>query len=223
MKRKIITTTLIVLFIFIIALGLRLINLNTSLDKDQKKIEKIINKQYFAYEIKDIVLEYISFGSYYEANDNHKATKATVTVENEEEQITVRLEKTSFFKTWKIISSYPNYGLNVPDEIYFVEYEYNYPGKNVDIDEFIKEYWVVPDENGALYTKQPRSDENWYYSVKICKNIYKTKGGFIYVFNKENNNWEKSEITYDELCYFANYTNISKEDAIETIGRYSSY
>lgn len=196
--------------------------LKTSLSQDRESVTNIINKEYSSYEIKDLQLEYVDFYSTIRtADENHSATRATAIIENEEEQITLHFKK-NYFNIWSISSSEPNYGSNVSDEVYFVYMYYHSVGKKVDIDEHIKNYWVVPDEDGNLYNKLG-SDENWYYSFKECKEIYKTKDGYVYVFNKEISDWEKSTETYADLCYYGNYEQVTKEYAIEIIEKYSSY
>lgn len=222
MKRNAITIPLLILFtIIILILVLILISSNTSLSEEREAIINIINKEYYSYEIKDIQLEYIDFYSTVRSADEyHNATSATAIIENEEEQIILHFKKT--FNIWSIKSSYPNYGSNIPNEVYFVNMEYNNIGKAVDIDEYIKGCWVIPDENGNLYTKVGDTT-NWYYSFRECKNIYKTKDGYVYVFDKGNSDWERSTVTYADLCYYSNYENVTKEYAIEIIEKFSFY
>lgn len=218
MKRKAITISLLILFSIIVLI---LIFSNTSLSKDREAVLKIINKKYYSYEVKDLQLEYVGWSSTVSsADENHNATRATAIIENEEEQITLHFKKT--FNIWSISSSEPNYGPNIPNEVYFVEEAYNNVGKAVDIDEHIKGRWVIPDENGNLY-KKVGDATNWYYSFKECKKIYKTKDGYVYAFNEESSNWEKSTETYADLCYYGNYEKVTKEYAIEIIEKFSSY
>lgn len=218
MKRKAITISLLILFSIIVLI---LIFSNTSLSKDREAVLKIINKKYYSYEVKDLQLEYVDWSSTVRsADENHNATRATAIIENEEEQITLHFKKT--FNIWSISSSEPNYGPNIPNEVYFVEEGYTNVGKAVDIDKHIKGRWVIPDENGNLYKKEGDAT-NWYYSFKECEKIYKTKDGYVYVFNKESSNWEKTTKTYADLCYYGNYEKVTKEYAIEIIEKFSSY
>ena len=219
MKRKIITISLLILFVIIVLI---LISSNTSLSEDYEAIIKIINKKYYSYEVKDLQLEYVDFFSTVSiADEDHRATRATAIIENEDEQITLHFKK-NYFNIWHISDSEPNYGPNIPNGIYFINVDYNNVGKAVDIDNLIKNCWVIPDENGNLYTKHG-DDKDWYYSFKECKNIYKTENGYVYVFNKKISNWEKATITYADLCYYSNYEKITKEYAIEIIEKFSSY
>lgn len=218
MKRKTITISVVILLIIIVSI---LISSNTSLSKDREAVIKIINKKYYSYEVKDLQLEYVDWSSTVRSADGyHNATSATAIIENEEEQITLHFKKT--FNIWHISSSYPNYGPNIPNEVYFVNMGYQNIGRAIDIDKYIKGCWVIPDENGNLYTKQGDATD-WYYSFKECKNIYKTKDGSVYVFNKEISDWEESTVTYADLCYYGNYESVTKEYAIEIIEKFSSY
>ena len=62
---------------------------------------------------------------------------------------------------------------------------------------------------GKYYTKEG-TGENWYYSFKYCKNLYKTEDGKIYIFNKQKINWEVSDETYSNLMYYSNYKKIDR-------------
>ncbi len=219
MKRKVIIISLLILFVIIILI---LIPSNTSLSEDREAITNIVNKKYHSYEVKDLQLEYVDwYSSVRIADEDNSATRATAIIENEEEQITLYFEK-NHFNGWRISRSEPNYGPNVPNGVYFVEMNYVSVGQKVDIDEHIKDYWVIPDENGNLYEKTGDAT-NWNYSFKECKNIYKTKDGYVYVFNKEISDWEESTKTYADLRYYGNYENVTKEYAIEIIEKISSY
>lgn len=192
-----------------------------TLIKDKETIKSIINKKYPMYEIKDLELNYVDlFSTVTDADENHKATVATVIIENESEQITIYFRKGIF--NWTISSAQPNYGPNVPNNIYFVEITYQNVGKLVDIENHIKKYWVIPDNKGNYY-KKSENDKDWYYSFKHCKNIYKTENGVVYVFNKEESNWELANETYSDLCHYSNYEKVDMKYAIEIIEKYTSY
>lgn len=194
-----------------------------SLVKDRNRIEKIINKKYDSYTIVDLELNYVDlFSSVREANNYNRATEATVIIANDNEQRTLHLDKNFFM--WIIDSDQPDYGSNLPNDVYFVEMMYQSIGKAVNIEEHIKDmkYWVIPDEEGNYY-KKSGNDENWYYSIKHCSNIYKTQNGVVYSFNKEISEWEISTVTYSELCYYSNYDKVDKKYAMNIIQTYSSY
>ena len=221
-RRKVIMISILILFVIIALILISLNSSNTSLSEVRESVTKIINKEYSSYEIKDLQLEYVDwYSTVRTADEYHSATRATAIIENEEEQITLHFKK-NFFNIWSISSAEPNYGSSVPNDVYFVHMNYVSVGNKVDIDEHIKKYWVIPDGNENLYNKIG-NDENWYYSFKECKEIYKTKDGYVYVFNKKISDWEKSTKTYADLCYYSNYTNVTKEYAIEIIEKYSSY
>ena len=195
-----------------------------SIGNDRDKITKIINKKYNLYEIKDISLEYIDWSSTVSDAEakGHKATQATVIIANEEEQMTIRLKKT--FNLWFITNANYDYGNNVANDIYFVEETWSNLGKAIDIENHIKlnNLWIIPDKDGNLYTKSGNGD-NWYYSYKYYKNIYKTQNGYVYVFDKENSDWKKSDEKYSDMLYYSNYTKIDKEEAVAILKKYSSY
>lgn len=193
--------------------------------KDYEFITNIINKEYPSYEIKDLKLEYVDFfGTIEIADREHSAEMATAIIENEKELITLYFRKDYFniFNIWYISSLKTNYASSVPKEVYFIDEQYTIVGKAVDIDEHIKGWWVIPGEDGNLYTKRG-NDTNWYYSFKECTNIYKTKDGYVYVFNKKISDWEKATETYDDFCCYGNHKKVTKEYAIEIIEKYSSY
>lgn len=195
-----------------------------SLEKDKQNVAQVVKKEYPSYEVKNVHLTYTDFFStVVEADKDHVATSATATAENDTERITIHLMKDSFilFSVWRIESANPDYGPNIPDDIYYIEMNYRSVGKAVDIDEHIKKLWVIPYEDGSLYKKAGVSD--WYYSVKVCDNIYKTSGGKVYVFNKQDSDWEESDETYSGLNYYGNYQKISKEEALDIIEKYSDY
>jgi len=215
MKRNIIKFLALIFIIIIFSI---LISSNTSLKNEQKKIINIINKKYRSYEIIDIELTYTDFFSTIDiADESHPATSATAIIENDKEQLTLKFEKT--FNIWHISFSEPNYGPNIPNEVYFIEESFVTAGRLVNIDEHLNGRWVIPDEEGNLYKKT--ADGN--YSFKECNTIYKTQDGYVYEFDKAFSQWVKSGVTYADLCYFGNYEQISKEYAIELIERFISY
>lgn len=184
------------------------------------KINKIINKKYESYEVESLELEYVDWSSTVrEAEEGDRPTSATVLIRNNEEQRKLHFEKK--FLGWKMTFSEPLYGKNVPNGIYYIDVDWHNVGKLVDIEECIKNNWIMP-YNGDLYSKVG-DDEDWYYSYKVCENIYKTMDGYIYVFNKENSNWEKTEKFYADMEYYSNYDVIDKSYAQELLKKYSNY
>lgn len=218
MKIKTIIISVVILFLIIILLSSPIY----SLIVDRKAIVNLINKKYSSYEIKDLQLEYVDWSSTVKsANESHSATRAIAIIENETEQRTLNLKKI-FLIIWSISDSEPNYGPNVPNEVYFVDSNIISFDKEVDINEHIKYFWIIPDENGDLYKKYGDT-KNWAYYAKLCNNIYKTKDGYVYVFNKDILDWEKSTITYAKLCYCANYEKVTKEYVVEIIENFIPY
>lgn len=195
-----------------------------SLEKDKQNVVQVVKKEYPSYEIDTVYMTYTDFFSTVtEADNSNVATSATVTIENSTERITIHLMKDNhlFFSTWRIESANPDSGPNIPDDVYFIEMNYRNVGKAVNMDEYVKNLWIIPYEDGSLYKKSGTSD--WYYSTKVCDNIYKTSGGKVYVFDKQNSDWEESDETYSRLNYYGNYQKISKEEALNIIEKYSDY
>ena len=191
-----------------------------TLINDEKDIRQIIMEKYPTYEIIYVDLSYSDWSSSLrDADRKHKATSAMVKIENELERRTIHLNK--YFYKWKIWSDEPDYGPNVPDDIYFLEITYNNFGKAVEFDSN-KTDWIIPDEFGNYYQKIGKG-EDWYYSYRYCENIYKTNKNIIYIFNKEKANWEETNISYSTLSFLSNFTKVEKEYAIEIIEKNSTY
>lgn len=225
MAKKIILTVLLSIIGIILILSVTVFpairSLTTSLSENREAVINVINRRYKDYEIKDLKLSYVDWSrTIREADEHHIPTKATVIIENENEQLTIRLEK-NYFNNWKIKSANPNYGPNVPNDVYFVKINGSSIGKAKDINEYVKKVWAIPDEKGNLYKKEG-SGSNWYYSVNVYSEIYKTKDGYVYEFNKETSGWKKSNKNYDYLCTYG-YKKISKDEAIKILEKYSSY
>lgn len=184
------------------------------------KISKIINKKYGSYEIESLELEYVDWSSTVrEAEEGDRPTSATVLIKNNEEQRKLHFEKEFF--GWKMTYSDPLYGKNVPNGIYYIDVDWHNVGKLIDIEECMRNNWVMP-YDGEMYSKVG-DDEDWYYSYKVCENIYKTMDGYVYVFNKEISDWEKSEESYADMEYYGNYDRIEKSYAAELLKKYSGY
>ena len=217
----------IIIIILIIMVAIRIfMPANISNYIDSKIITTIIKIKYPKYDINSLKLHYVDWSSSVRTIDEHhkyhKATEATAIIINNDEQRTIRFEK--FLIIWYISFNKPDYGQNVPDDIYLLETGGHAIGQAVDIEKYISESkeWIVTDENGNKY-KKSGNDNSWYYIVNTYKEIYKTKNGKIYIFNKDVSNWELSSKSYSELTYFSNYKIIDKTKAIEILEKYSSY
>lgn len=187
----------------------------------EDKVTKIINKEYADYEIESLELEYVDWSSTItNAEEGDIPTKATVVIKNDVEERVLHFEKEFFM--WKITSSEPISGVNVPNGIYYIEENYCNAGKLVDIEECIKNSWILPNHEGKTYSKVGEG-EDWYYSYKVCENIYKTMDGYVYVFNRDIEDWERAEESYADMEYYSNYERIKKDYAMELIEKYSSY
>ena len=140
--------------------------------KHRQTITNIITKKYPTYDIKHLRLEYVNWSSTVDdADDLNEATKATVIIKNSKEQRTIHLNKK--INKWIISSDKADYGSDVPDDTYFIEIESQSIGNAVDMDEYIKGLWVIPNKEGSNYKKIGDNDD-WYYSVRYYKDIYKT-------------------------------------------------
>ena len=180
----------------------------------RKSVTKLIRRKYPAYKTVSLRMQYADWSSTVrEANDENRATSAEAIIRNDEEQRTLHFR--SRFRIWRITHDTPDSGKNVPDDIYFMEDNWAEAGQKIDIDESIRQSWVIPDENGNLYHRS--GGENWYYSYHYIRNMYKTKNGMIYVLKRESFEWELTEKTYSEMDYYGNYTRISAKKAMELI------
>ena len=183
----------------------------------RKRISAVINRKYPSYQIVTLTPEYTDWSSSVrEADDYHKPESATVVIKNKEEQRTIHFYK--HFGIWRILKDAPDYGNNVPDDVYFMEASISHIGKKSNIDEEIKGLWIIPNENGELYQKE--GGEDWYYSYRLIHQIYKTENGSVYMLNKENFEWEPTDLAYSYLDYYGNYTRISKDEAENIISTY---
>lgn len=183
----------------------------------KKRINAIVKRKYPAYQIITLTPEYTDWSSTVcEADDAHKPECATVVIKNEEEQRTLHFDKS--FIIWRITHDEPDYGENVPDEVYFIEEQWAHAGQRIDIDEVIKSVWIIPFENGEPYQKSGGDD--WYYSYHYIDNVYKTKNGSIYVLNKKSFEWEQTDLAYSYLDYFGNYKKITKDEAEKILSNY---
>lgn len=186
----------------------------------RKRITAVIMRKHPTYEIVTLTPEYSDWSSTVcEADDDHNPEFAKVVIQNDEEQRTICLDKT--FGIWVITSDEPDYGKNVPDDVYFVEERWANVGKAIDIEAYVRSVWVVPFENGELYRKY--GGDNWYYSYKYIENLYRTINGSVYVLNKESFEWEQSDLAYSYMVQYANYKKISKDEGEGIISKYSNY
>ena len=176
----------------------------------RKKVTRIIRRKYPSYEITDLIMEYADWSSTIcTADEDHRATSAVAVIRSDTEQRTLHLHR-SFFR-WKLTHDAPDSGPNVPEDAYFMEDNWGAVGQRIDMDAYIRQLWVIPDENGALYHKS--GGENWYYACHYIRNLYKTAGGRVYVLNRKSPAWELTDKLYSELDFYGNYTAISKEEA----------
>lgn len=190
----------------------------SSTDIARKRVENIIRRDYPSYHIDSLEMQYVDFfSSVREADYDDKPTLATVVISNRDEQRTIHFEKELFL--WCIEKNAPDYGPNVPEDEYFIDINWNHVGIMIDIDECVKDEWVIPNENGELYYEDGISYT--YYTYQYIRDIFRTQNGRIYAINKKTLEWEPSEITYSYLDYFSNYRRISKEEAEEIISAHS--
>ena len=218
-----IAIVMILLFIVSIGVALYIPESSLSLDEHRALVKELINQNYPDYNISSIELQYTDWSSTIRtADENHTPKKALVLIEKEDNQIDVYCEM--HMNKWYISESIPKSGSLVPNDVYFAEFRIENIGKAANMDELIKErkYWIITGETGKGYTKI-NSGSDWYYSLKHCENLYKTVDGKVYQFNKDTNDWEISDIPYSNLVHYANYTEITKDYALEILRKYSSY
>lgn len=105
---------------------------------------------------------------------------------------------------------------DVLGDTYFIEKDAAYVGQMTDINACVRSPWVIPDEDGKLYSVSGDED-HWCYVYLYIHNLYKTHNGRVYALNKETFEWELTERLYSELEYYGNFEPISKEKAEEII------
>lgn len=207
---------LIVLLLVFFFRGLRM-----STKTSKKKVLRILRRKYPDYEIDELIMTYADWSSTIKAADEDdkdiKASGAEAVIRNNIEQRTLHFSKT--FGIWRITNDVPDTGPNVPEGAYFVTKSYGAVGPAIDIDEYIKGCWIIPDKNGDAYHKVG-SDDIWHYSIHYVSSIYKVENGKVYELNKDTFIWELTERTYSEMDYYGNYDPITKEEAEEIIRTY---
>ncbi len=187
-----------------------------------KRITKLVNKQYPSYEI--LEMKIVSDDGFY-GNDSpvdrfHDANEATVTIKNEVEELTLNISRNLF--RWKIDTVFINYGPNVPNDVYYVETKTEYVRNTDDIENYLKNYIVIPDNYGNYY-KTSESNTYWKYSFERPVLIYKTEGGYVYYFDENDLRWRRTSMSYGFLDYVSNYRKIEKNVILDAIDKYISY
>ena len=213
---------LILLFIVLTVIWLIFFSMQSPIIGGNKSITGVVSKAYPDYEIKNVELFYVDFYSTIRpADDEHKPTEATVTIQKDDEVRTIYLKKE--FRSWKIISDSPDSGPNMPNGDYYAEINIINVGQAVNMEEHIKEekYWVIP-RDGKDY-EVFGDDNDFYYSVIVCENIYKIMNNSVYEFDKKESKWVKSTRKLSEIQYYANYEKITKKEAQELLKKYASY
>ena len=66
----------------------------------------------------------------------------------------------------------------------------------------------------------PDESTNWRYSFLKCSAIYRTQDGYVYEFNQNSLEWEKSDTSYGS---FSKYDKVNKEIINDAIEKYISY
>lgn len=190
-------------------------------DNAKVAIKKIVNDKYPGYEIESLVLKYNDWSSSVQRLDDfsykwHYATSADVIVKNDVEERTILLKGQS--SNWRITSDYPDSGLNIPDGEYYVHMGGFSESNNPDIDRMLSYYWVVPNKNGELYVQDGKT-----VTIQFVEELFKTKDGKVYVFNRDINDWELSTVKYSELNYITYYSKTTAESAKQLLQKYASY
>ncbi|MBQ6285546.1 MAG: hypothetical protein IJK67_04480 [Bacilli bacterium] len=193
-----------------------------NMESATKRITKLVNKKYPSYEI--LEMEIVSDDGFY-GNDSpvdrfHDANEATVTIKNDVEGLTLNISRNLF--RWKIDRALIDYGPNVPNDVYYVRTETKNINDVGNIDEYLKKYLVIPDYNGNYYIVTD-TQKHRKYSFRRCRAIYKTMDGYVYIFNEDSLEWEKSTMSYGFLDYVDNYTKIEKKVILDAIDKYISY
>ena len=159
---KIITEIGQLILILTVILLKRLFTATT--ETSRKRVTRMIQRKYPGYQIVSLTMQYADWSSTIrKANEENRATSAEAVIRNHEEQRTLHFR--SHLRIWRITHDTPDSGKNIPDEAYFMHDNWGAVGQKLDIDESIRQAWVIPDENGNLYHKS--SGKNWYYSCAL--------------------------------------------------------
>ncbi len=202
----------------IVVLVIIIKELGPSTKKSRKKVIKKIRRKYRGYEIAELYMHYTDWSSSIRvANDDHKATSAKAVIKKGDLQRTLHLSRS--FGIWHITNDAPDHGPDVPENAYFIERSVASVGKRLDIEESVRQAWVIPYEDGKLYHISG-NDEYWCYVYIYIRNIYKTQNEKVYVLNKKTFEWELTELLYSTLDYYGNYDSIDRKEAEEIIVKY---
>ena len=216
-KNIVVYTILIIVILNIINL---LIPAKLSNDMAISIIENIIKITYPKHTITDLRLEYTDCSSTVrEAEDDDKATMAEVIIENDNESRTLRYEKKLFF--WIKNFDAPDSGTGIIDGEYYAAIEHQFPENIHEYDYAIENGYtiLIRNDDGEFFSK---SKDGNYYSVLVCKKIYKTENHKVYEYNKQSKQWEESKEKYSDFSYFTgNYKKIDKQRIDETISKYN--
>lgn len=107
---------LIGVFIVLTLIWLIFFSMQSPIIGGNKSITGVVSKAYPDYEIKSVELFYVDFYSTIRpANDGHKPTRATVTIQNGDEVRTIKLEKG--FLSWKIVSDVMGSSSNIENTL----------------------------------------------------------------------------------------------------------
>ena len=225
MKKKDLKTILIIIlfFLFIVVNIWFRLPCKIMLKIDKIMITSKIKKEYKDYKIEDIYLTYTNFFStVHEADGENFAEDADVTIKNDEEQLTILLEKK--FLLWKITKREYDYGPNIPNNEYYMATEEILIHSDDDIEKLLDQYinkykkWIVPYGDGKIYKKY----KNGNIYIKNCKEIYKTYKGKIYEYNKDTKMWEESEIKYSGFKNVVGYEKTTEKIVLDLIKKYSN-
>ena len=183
-------------------------------------IENNIKRTYPNHTITDLKLEYTDWSSTLsEAKDDDKATRAEVIIENDDESRTLRYEKKLFF--WIKKFDGPDRGTGIIDGEYYAKIEYEFPENIHEYDYAIENGYtiLIRNDDGEFFSKSKNGN---YYSVLVCKKLYKTENHKVYEYNRNSNKWEESKEKYSDLLYYiGNYKKIDKQRVDETISKYN--
>ena len=179
------------------------------------RIKRIIKRKHPEYDIDSLTTYYSDWSSTVRETDKYnKATMAKAVISGNDETRTLHF--TLRYRMWHITHDAPDGGRNVPDGEYYMEDSWAAVGKRIDINESVRQAWVIPDKNGEPYHKIG-TDENWYYSYHYIRNIYKTGDGGVYKLNCKTFEWEPTDLAYSYIDYYGNYSKIPEEKAVELI------
>lgn len=216
MKKALIIIAVIIVVILIIVLGIRII-FHPVISKEKEKVKKLASKNYPDGKIVEFKLQYSDWSSTLRDIEDddifyHRPTFAKVTIQSGSEKYDLQLEKRLLF--WHITSDYSKSGVEANGIEYYAVIGGSSVGSAVDMDDWCKNNWVIPQDDGSLYKAIDDTEIGGikYYSVRLCDGLYVVENKKIKQLSKYDKDWTESEYTYSDLKHYGNFKQVTEEE-----------